>query len=1428
MFAAKHFDMVMGVDIHIIMIPTPGGPVPTPIPHPFVGMMFDPDDYDIAGLLKAELKAAGIVDIDAMLQPVMDIKNIIDSSMDAINPAKQINNLIEEVKNNVKSALGIHPPPSGPATILVNGLPRSIIGSKGEAMPPHIPIGGPFQKPPDNDCEAFLGSMTVDADGDHLCFLGCMAQSCQDIPKFPNSVIMAVPAGMPVMVGGPPVPSLNQLMNKLFDRAMDAIKNSKLVKNMSKRMHNAAKKGMDKLGIPADSFARDMAHKQICDVTGHPVVIATGKVYTTRTDFKLPGPVPLNWEREWKSTSVYNGPFGKGWHWNYDLALAVEDDALVVRMADGRPVIFPALEDGTEFTNAHEKMTMRRQGEVYIMRDSNNRYHKFESKYGLILEEKDRIFPLTSISNGVGHSLDFEYDDHGHLIKLIDSGNRELEIHTDSKGRILAVEAPHPDKEGETFIITSYKYDAEGRCTHNYDALNQAFLYEYQNDLLVRETNRNGLSFYFEYDAEDQSGRCTHTWGDGGIYDHRLEYNLDEQWTKVTNSLGHTSQYYWNDKGLVWKKVDPMGNTSMKSYTDTSKLALEINELGQITTHQYDTLGNKIQTTFPDSTNIQMVYQGNLLISAFDQNGANWNWKYNDHHKLISRTDSLGRETKYDYENGNLKRIIKQSGKVILFEINEQGSFSRVSFSKEKSYKRKYDFLGRTIEIENPKGDIETRRYDLLGRRINSIKGSIEKDFAYDNEGNITRSKENNSEVLFKYSRNGRIKSRIESGYELKFDYDTEGNLSSIYYDNEAKYQFFFDANMRTIEESGFDSSSRFYERDAIGQVVKLRKSDNTISQYEYDLMGRVKKISHSDGSNESYSYRRDGLLIEAINNNIKVSFERDLMGRILKEVQGGFEIESFYSDSGFRTALKSSLGANIRFGRDLDGNLENIKYSSGENNWEAEFLRDDLGAEIERITSEGTRLKWERNTRGLPLSQSLFSESGKILHERNYIWDGNERLKSIGDNISGEVRLEHNKEGYTISGEYEDGSIEYRYPDAMGNLFKNPKLNDRIYGLAGQLIEAKGNKYKYDPNGNLKEKINFAGETWKYEWNSAGMMKSVTRPDGKIVSFTYDALGRRIAKKFGETITRWIWDRHNIIHEWKEPSSTNYRNETLTPELSLGSQISIREKINFTDIDELNSQQQRIANKTNIEKNKRIDTSLTTWLFEPGKFAPIAKFTNKDQFSIITDQIGTPILMLNSSGEKVWEQELSIFGERRKINLSSEDCPIRFPGQYEDTETGLYYNRFRYYDPESGIYISRDPIRLSGGRLSLYSYVKDINTISDPFGLSDNCGPDLEDEVAQILDENGIPYERGRKIGENGEGGEIDFETDEAIIEVTVSKKGKLSQVEDHMSNPEKNPNDKPVILYAPNYGGTAGKDIENAGGVVARTPEELVSILK
>ena len=129
---------------------------------------------------------------------------------------------------------------------------------------------------------------------------------------------------------------------------------------------------------------------------------------------------------------------------------------------------------------------------------------------------------------------------------------------------------------------------------------------------------------------------------------------------------------------------------------------------------------------------------------------------------------------------------------------------------------------------------------------------------------------------------------------------------------------------------------------------------------------------------------------------------------------------------------------------------------------------------------------------------------------------------------------------------------------------------------------------------------------------------------------------------------------------------------------------------------------------------------NLVTWVYEEGSYVPVAKIQNGERYTIISDYMGRPVEAYNSYGNVVWQADYDIYGDLRNIKGIRDFIPFRQLGQYEDDETRLYYNRFRYYDPRIGNYISQDPIRLMGNNPTLYGYVGDCNKSVDLFGLQE------------------------------------------------------------------------------------------------------------
>ena len=157
-------------------------------------------------------------------------------------------------------------------------------------------------------------------------------------------------------------------------------------------------------------------------------------------------------------------------------------------------------------------------------------------------------------------------------------------------------------------------------------------------------------------------------------------------------------------------------------------------------------------------------------------------------------------------------------------------------------------------------------------------------------------------------------------------------------------------------------------------------------------------------------------------------------------------------------------------------------------------------------------------------------------------------------------------------------------------------------------------------------------------------------------------------------------------------------------------------------------------------DKEEPVTDNLISWVFDENSFVPAAKLVGDKSYSILTDHLGTPYEAYDENGQKVWVRELDLYGNA--ITGDSSFIPFLYQGQYYDEEIGLAYNRFRYYSPESGTYISQDPIRLAEG-LAFYGYVMDCNGWIDPWGLFE----ELTSMAKEISESGDHFFSRARRV---------------------------------------------------------------------------------
>ncbi|WP_299220764.1 DUF6531 domain-containing protein [uncultured Aquimarina sp.] len=1068
----------------------------------------------------------------------------------------------------------------------------------------------------------------------------------------------------------------------------------------------------DKANDPKNSQEGSQKTNKNSICKGDPVDVVTGVNIYDYVDFEIPGTIPIHWKRIWYSDSAYKGSLGHGVHYNYDIHLTTRSEDILLTLGDGRLAFFSLVNEKnkSEFNRA-EKLKL-----TYV--DSSN-YHLFdyEEQLTYVLTNYSGSYKLSRIIKDEHTSVQFNYQGNN-LKEIVDTAGRLIKIHHNDDNKIIKITQHHQSEER---TLVTYEYNKVGDLTKITDATGKSVIAVYKNHLMISKTHREGATCFWEYESYNTGARCTRTWLEGGTLDYSFEYH--DKYNYVWDSYGHKTTYY-HENNIPVKIVDPLGGITTKEYNEFGELIKTTDQEGLQTQYKYDDFGNETSIRYPDGANVEFAYddEGHLLLQTSPEGGILSRYFKNNKLDTIMYPDQTMQTFEYN-ESGLVSKIADANENTTHLFYDEDHNLNRmVSPNGEESF-WEYNAWGQCIKTINPAKHQQLFSYDPLGN-VSTIrlpdKNAIQ--LEYDSYGRVRKAIDNERILTYEYTSQGNLKSRKQDGRKVLFRYNKEEQLIGVINEHKEAYNFTRDAMGNIIKEEGFDYISRGFIRDKAGKVIKEEKSNDKFSIYEYDKGGRVSRVEYHDNSWATFDYNKDGLLIQAVNPNSHVKINRDEAGRVLSEDQDGHTISYDYNDEGQQSKIKSSLGASIDLKYTDLGEISSVKAKNQHNNiWKANFKYNSLGMETERSLPGGIKASWSYDHAGRHKQQVIKKQEVQT-RRRTYSWDVNHKLRKIVDNLSqGVVTFDYDDFKNLAWAQYEDKSYDYKLPDEVGNLYRTKEKKDREYGRNGQLLTSGNNKYEYDDEGNLIKKSSPKG-IWKYDWAANGILKSIYRPDRSIVEIEYDALGRRTAKVIKQCpskksennpdlITRFVWNGNTPLHEW------NYK---------------------------LKDRPQSIINETDqlsINQEEPIE-NLITWVFDHGTFKLAAKITKDDTYSIITDHLGTPVEMYNSKGEKTWHAEYDIYGKIRNLVTGSlNDCPFRFQGQYEDSEIDLYYNRFRYYNPEEGIYISQDPIRLAGNNPTMYAYTHDTNGWVDPFGLNNIKTGSGRDHVTYEGIKNGKPY---------------------------------------------------------------------------------------
>ena len=866
---------------------------------------------------------------------------------------------------------------------------------------------------------------------------------------------------------------------------------------------------------------------------------------------------------------------------------------------------------------------------------------------------------LGNITDPQGRMTRFEHDSLGHLVKIIDPDNSTREFSYNSQGLMVA----QKDKRGN---LKNYIYNKYSKLIRTIRSEGVGVNVSSQDSSGLPGSEGEGTESNPLPLMEPGQEEAIYTDYNGNTSQFQLSRR--GQFTRIRDSLGRVTFISRNEGGEIVRYITPRRFRWSYSYDEMgNRLSMRQEETNTETRYTYEPVFNQVTgMTRPngDVTRFEYDAKGNLLKFILPDDSF-YTFKYNKAGLVTETKDPLGNKSQYFYD-----RI---SGNLIAY---------RDSLRNTTHFK--LDHVGNMIQVKDPNGHIVRNEYDFLNRLTKSYDAENgETAYTYDVNGNLMSLTDSKGQVTtYVYDLLDRLIEKIDPlGPAESFTYDDGSKLISWLNRKGLEIRYVYDSANQLIEKVlGENTYTYSYDKD--GNLTGLSDRDSQLS-YEYDGLNRVMMSSTENSPKQPpiiQRYTYDG-------NDNRTSLKAGYAGAIELEY-----VENIYTyDNENQLTGLSSLARDFHFKYDNLSRMIEMTYPNGvtttlsyKGDSRLSEVRHKRGFRTQSLFSYSydkannrTRMKTFRGT--LPVNKTL-----------DYIYDKKDQLLTATNPLQG----------------LPDESFSY---DSMGNRLRQiGQTEDSIYNDNNQLTSDPTYTYSYDDEGNLIQKTHkTTKKTTRYEWDIENRLIRVTKHEtenalaSETITYSYDALNRRIEKNVNGEIKRYVYDNEDILFEFN------------------GDNLFKKFYVHGQGIDNALAM---------------VEGDLQA---EAGSEDITAHYYHKDGLGSVTS-------LTDEQGAEKEKYVYDSFGkatiyddEGNQIIASSDDYlgnPFTYTGREYDAETGLYYYRARYYNPQTGRFISEDPIGFGGGDENLYRYVG-----NNPISLTDPYGefPSNMEEVGQCLGGN-------------------------------------------------------------------------------------------
>ena len=1120
-----------------------------------------------------------------------------------------------------------------------------------------------------------------------------------------------------------------------------------------------------------------------CRSNGEPVNVATGEYFLPLTDVDLPGVLPLRLTRRHRSRYRWGRWLGPTTPSTFDARAIVADDLVTIVDADGTMTNFPKPQADSVSRSANDTDWELRATATDGYQLTHVR--TLVSWFFIPIPELDGIdieagsIAVSAMADRHHNRIRFVFDGHGRPTAVEHSAGYRIDVQCDGSRilgyRLVAGVGGVPvDQQLCTFTYhrghlaastnavgatTRFGYDDAGRMTWWRDSI--------------------GVEYWNRY---DDLGRVTIQCGMNGVWSGRFDYQLrtagSGSITTYTDAVGATTLYGIDADNRVRQEIDPLGRITRTDYNDSRQPMVLTGADGLSTRLHYNAFGDVERIVGPGGATTEVSFAGPGRPDRIVEPGpVTTRIAYTDGGSPLTVTDNAGAVTSYTYdEHGALTSHTDPDGVMVRSRNNAAGLPTEITDMLGNTTRIAYDAFGRPVEVVDAEGARTTVGYDAMGSRTSLVApDGGQSRWEYDGEGNCVAYVDPvGATTRWEYGHYDLPVARIDAdGSRTAFTYDTARRLVAVTNPDGLVWSYLYNADGSLQSETDFNNATTNYTYDAVGRLATRTNAAGQTVAFEYDAAGRVVVERSSDplypdfdGEVTEYSYDSAGRPESVVgafgrwHSTYTAAGMPQLAG--VNDGSADWVIESGWTGAGRLASVTTPTAVHTRYGYDPRGVLDFIS-SAGRT---CDITTDASGRE-QRRRFEGTAIdsSWDPVGRLVGRSVATVSTNPATLNlgsngrggggpERTvarseYAYRADGILTASTTTLADRGRTDYQVDvlGRITAAVGVSTSEKLTY-DATGNIID--------YGFSGidQPSEPKGSKgprwrysgtllvddgrtsYRYDPAGRLtsmsRRRLSRKPDVWHYVWDAHDRLRSVATPDGTTWTYTYDHLGRRLSKTNTATgaVTRFHWHGEQMVEQTES-----------TPDASA------------------------------TESNDGLEA--TTWTYAPHAFAPLAQtrssgpITESDSaplgddardgevslnlgspapsprpprewtqtevdrefFAIVTDQIATPTALVDPrTGDVAGHSARTLYGESTWVGFST---PWAFPGQYADPESGLHYNRYRYYHPGTGRYLSPDPLGLAPAP-NPHIYPRNPAASADPLGLAPTkaCGDSGSDHA--------------------------------------------------------------------------------------------------